>query len=308
MARVNPIGDCEVFHRDTPWPIPEGYWIYPEDGDLIAFRPVGAPQDHAIGFHQLLQGEARAGPLPSGLWDSEITWVLSDGPHDAVPIPEDQFALNSAQTSAAIGLRPGHFLLVPTTPEIVDHSRHGTPSRRALIAVQTEGEPDVNVRHRVPYVLDLRPIHLQLSSACAPDGVADVTAICDRVQWKCPRGFHVRIYGGVSDADEGNHVRRFVAGDILTVEFHPDFVRDVVNDISPGSYTPAASTVGSADHVGEEPSASTGPGGPGLSDAGTGGSWCPAGNRHEHTWFGYKWSSPFPYPDAIVDGRGQPPL
>ena len=34
------------------------------------------------------------------------------------------------------------------------------------------------------------------------------------------------------------------------------------------------------------------------------GSWCPAGNRHELAWFGYKRSSPFPYPDAIVDGRG----
>ena len=292
MARVDLIGDCDVFHRDIPWPIPEGYWIYPDEGDLIAFYPAGASQDHAIGFHQLLQGEARAGPLPFGLWDSETTWVLSDGPHVAVPIPEDQFALNSAQTAAALGLRPGHFLLVPTIPEIVDHSRHGTPSRRALISVQTDGELDVNVRHRVPYVLDLRPIHLYLSSAFAPDGVADVAAIC------------VRIYGGVSDADEGNHARRVVAGDILTVEFHPDFVRDVVNDISPGSYTPAVSAAGSADPVGDAPSASSGLGGPGLSDAGTGGSWHPASSSHEHAWFGYKWLSPSLCTDAIVDGTG----
>ncbi|CAE7858636.1 unnamed protein product, partial [Symbiodinium necroappetens] len=228
MAQVDPLTDCEVFHRDVPWPIPDGYWIYPEEGDLIAFHPAGVLQAHGGGFHQLLQGEMRAGPLPVGLWDSEITWVLSDGPHVAVPVPEDQFALNSAQAAAALGLRPGHFLLVPTTPEIVDHARHGTPSRRALIAVQAEGEQDVSVRHSVPYVFDMRPIHLYLSSASAPDGVVDIVAICDRLKWRCPRGFHVRIYGGVSDAEAGSHVRRVVAGDIITAEFHPDFVREVV--------------------------------------------------------------------------------
>ena len=198
--------------------------------------------------------------------------MLSDGSHVAVPIPEDQFALNSAQAAAALDLRPGHFLLVPATPEIVDHARNGTPSRRALIALQTEGERDVDVRHRIPYVLDLRPIHLYLSSAFASDGVVDVAAICARVQWKCPRGFHVRIYGGVADADEGNHVRRVVAGDILTVEFHPDFVRDVVTEIAPGSFTPAASPGSGADHFRAEPSSSSGSSGPGLGDAGTGGS------------------------------------
>ncbi|CAE7947248.1 ESS2, partial [Symbiodinium sp. KB8] len=174
MAQVDPTGGFDVYHRDIPWAIPDGYWIYPEEGDLIAFYPAGAAQDPAVGFHQLLQGEARAGPLPQDLWDSAITWVLSDGSHVAVPIPEDQFALNSAQAAAALDLRPGHFLLVPTTPEIVDHARNGTPSRRALIAAQTEGERDVDVRHRIPYVLDLRPIHLYLSSAFAPDGVVDL--------------------------------------------------------------------------------------------------------------------------------------
>ena len=266
MAGVAPEDAYDVYHKDVPWPIPAGYWIYPADGDLLVIQPAGRAPAPFVSLRQILDGDAPPGPMPLDAWNSDKVWVLSDGIHVAVSVPTDEFALNSAQTADMLGLRPGSFQLVPVQPEIIDHAYRGTPSRRVLIAKQTQEPTAADNARYVPYVLDLRPIHLYLSSALAYDGVIDVANICNRVRVRCPTGFHVRLYGGAFTGAAGNHYRQVLPGEILAVEYHPDFVRDVVSELDPASYTPSAAPGGGSD---------SGHSGPNMSAASSG-----SGHRH----------------------------
>ena len=200
--------------------------------------------------------------------------MLSDGPQVAAPIPEDSFAINSAQAADLLGLRPGRFVLVPAVPELTDHSHRGVPSRRVLLAKQTDDSDEEGIRDAepVPYILDLRPVQLHLCQAAAPDGVVDVAEVCRRLAIRCPRGFHVRLYGGAFDADAGNHSRRVQAGDTLTVEYHPDYVRDTVSQFEPGTYSLGTSAAIGQGYSPLPPTGSASSTHSGSADAGTGGS------------------------------------
>ncbi|CAE7264709.1 unnamed protein product, partial [Symbiodinium sp. KB8] len=254
MAKVAASTPCHIFHRDVPWPIPEGYWIYPSEGDWIGIYPEGEQPGPLATLRQHLQGE--------------------DGPRVAAPIPEDSFEINSAQAADILGLRPGRFVLVPAVPELTDHSHCGVPSRRVLLAKQTDDsdEEDSREAELVPYILDLRPVQLYLCQAAAPDGIVDVAEVCRRLLIRCPRGFHVRLYGGAYDADAGNHSRRVRAGEILSVEYHPDYVREVVSQIDPGTYSLGTPSVDNQGSVHEMPTGSASSTHSGSADAGTGGS------------------------------------
>ena len=274
MANIDPSTPCHVFHRDVPWPIPEGYWIYPTEGDWIGIFPEGDQPGPLPTLRQYLYGDVPTTRARGDLWDSDIAWVLSDGPQVAVPIPEDSFAINSSQAAAALGLHPGRFILVPAAPELADHAHRGQPSRRVLLAKQTDDSDEDGGREseRVPYILDLRPVQLYLCQAAAPEGMVDVAEICQRLMIRCPRGFHVRLYGGTFADDVGNHTRRVQAGDIISVEYHPDYVREVVSQLEPGTYSPGTSITdsqGSAQGTHQE---STSSAYSGSADAGTGGS------------------------------------
>ena len=89
---------------------------------------------------------------------------------------------------------------------------------------------------------------------------------------RCPRGFHVRLYGGTFDDDAGNHTRRVQAGEIISVEYHPDYVREFVSQLEPDTFSPGTSIAESQSsaqgaHQGSASSAHSG-----NADAGTGGS------------------------------------
>ena len=96
-------------------------------------------------------------------------------------------------------------------------------SQRVLAACGTDSSDD---GYRVPYILDQRPILLHIYMAYAPEGILDVAEICRRVSWLCPRKYHVRLLGGQFLADRGNHYRQVVPGEVIVVEFHPDYLRE----------------------------------------------------------------------------------
>ena len=253
---------------------PGRLWIYPSDGDWIGIYPEGAQPGPLATLQQYLRGELPTSRDEADLWDSDIAWVLSDGPEVAVPLPEDSFAVNSAQAAAALGLLPGRFILIPAVPELTDHSHCGLPSRRVLLAKQTEDSDEEGGcgAAPIPYILDLRPVQLYLCQAAAPDGIVDVAEICQRLMIRCPRGFHVRLYGGAFDDDAGNHSRRVEAGDTISVEYHPDYVRDFVSQLEPDTYSPGTSLTASQGSAHEAANESASSVHSGSADAGTGGS------------------------------------
>ena len=223
---------------------------------------------------QYLRGEVPTDRSDVDFWDSDVAWVLSDGPYVAAPIPEDNFAINSAQAAEALGLHPGRFVLVPAVPKLSDHSHRGIPSRRVLLAKQTEDgrEASNSASDPTPYILDLRPVLLPLYHAAADGGIVNVAELCQRFTPRCPRGFHIRLYGGTFDDDAGNHVRRVQAGDILSVEFHSNYVRDTVSQLAPGTFSSGTSLSDGHRSARDMPSESTSSGNSGGADAGTGGS------------------------------------
>ncbi|CAE7947671.1 unnamed protein product [Symbiodinium sp. KB8] len=234
--------DCCVYVRDVPWPLQQGANIFPQSGDLITICARFTEPDWQHELFQMLE--------PRHLWDpsldipgdtDDINWVLSSGQHVALPIIGDDFALNSSDTATMLGLEAGQFALVPALPPIDDHARHGMRSQRVMAACPIH-ETDGDLGHRVPFVLDLRPVLLHLYVAYATDGLLDVGEICRRASVRCPRRYHVRLLGGRYSADIGNHYRQVRPGEVVTVEFHPDYLRDTFSTVHEDSYTPEGGT------------------------------------------------------------------
>ena len=271
LAGLSASEACQVFHRDLPWPLAAGSIIHPEEADLFAVYPHTATPRYQPTFAQLLSGDVACGHPDAGNVSPCVNWILSDGEQRAVALQEDCFATDSAQASEALGLAPGHFLLIPSLPNIANHSRRGTLSTRVLVACQLQDYPG-GPEEQVPFVCDLRPILLEIGWAYAPRGSVDMQVLGERLQVRCPAGYHVRIYGGTYSGDVGNHYRQVQAGEVITAEYHPNFVREVVSGFQPASYVPDTDGAGgprSSTHSNRSPAASSASSHP---DAGTGGS------------------------------------
>ena len=222
---------CLVFLRDIPWALQQGVNLFPQAGDLVTICDPQVNFGLRLELHQMLE--------PGHHWDlsfelpnvGDINWILSDGIHTALPIAGDNFALNSAHTASALGLEAGHFQLVSASPSISDHAHLGIRSQRVLSACLIDDPWSEGEDQRVPYTLDQRPVLLPLLLAYASGGMLDVSEICRRAAWRCPRRHHVRLFGGQPVAGSGNHYRQVGPGDVITIEFHPDRARQLTQVI-----------------------------------------------------------------------------
>ena len=230
---------CRVFLRDVPWALQQGANLFPQTGDLVTICDLRSEPGPRLELHHMLE--------PGHDWDlsfelpgdaGDINWVLSDGIHTALPIVGDSFALSSAHTAAALGLEAGQFQLVPAVPAVSDHAHLGTRSQRVLSACPIEDPWSEGGGQRVPYILDQRPVLLPMLLAFAPEGILDVAGLCRRVAWRCPQRHHVRLFGGQNIAGSGNHYRQVRPGEVITIEFHPDRIRDIFSEYNSDTYTP----------------------------------------------------------------------
>ena len=279
---------CFVFLRDIPWPLPQEAFLYPQAGDLITVC------EHNIDFRA--RRELSQMLEPSQTWDlspeltgdnSDVNWILSTGVHAALPIPGDSFALESAHTAAALGLEPGQFVLVPSEPVISNHAHFGCKSQRVLAACSLGDFSFPEGEHRVPYVLDQRPVLSQICLAYASEGLLDVAELCRRVSWRCPNSHHVRLLGGQQAEGSGNHYRRVEAGTVITLEFHPDYLRDTFSEFHTDTYTPDRGLPGGAARPfrsDNNPARSVGDGGTGgtSQSSATASRTAPAGSGTRH--------------------------
>ncbi|CAE7941430.1 unnamed protein product [Symbiodinium necroappetens] len=237
VAGIDTERHYHVYAKDVPWPTPAGHRIYLTLGDRLLICDTQTLPGHPVDLPYALGVTAnRDYVLPPSLYPSDCNWVLSDGIHTAVAVRSDHFATDSLHVALALALPAGHFLLVPAVPPIIDHANRGTYSQGVFIACQTEDYPPAGHGRGIPFVLDPRAILLPLSWAYAPEGRLDVAALCNRLAVRCPSGYHVRLYGGEYEADQGNHVRHISAGDVLVAEFQPNYVRDVVSQLHPASF------------------------------------------------------------------------
>ena len=238
VAGVDADSQYEVYTRDVPWPVPREGRIYLTEGDRLLVCDPRHDPGRPVHLRHLLQGEAIvSSTLPFPDHPSDIIWVLSDGPFTAVPIRGDRFASDSALVAEALALPAGQFSLVPSRPDISTHARRGTSSQGVFIACQIEDFPPDGHGEKIPFILDLRPILLCLSWSYAPSGNIDVAALCSRLAVRCPAGYHVRLFGGQFQADQGNHFRQVETGEVITAEFQPNYVHDVVSQFFPSSFT-----------------------------------------------------------------------
>ena len=238
---------CFVFLRDIPWPLQHEAFLYPQVGDLVTVCEHHEDLRHRRELFQMLE--------PSQTWDlsyefpgddGDVNWILSTGTHTALPIAGDSFSLNSARTAAALDLEPGQFVLVPSEPVIPNHAHLGLRSQRVLAACSLADFSFADGDHRVPYILDQRPVLSQICLAYATEGLLDVAELCRRVSWRCPSRHHVRLLGGKQVAGSGNHLRRIETGAVITLEFHPDYLRDTFSEFHADTYTPDRGQPGGA--------------------------------------------------------------
>ena len=232
-----------MYAGDTPWPAPAGHRLHLVEGELLLIcDPLFAPGP-PIDLPQALHESANATyVLPASLSPSDYNWVLSDGVHTAVPVRSDHFATDSLHVARALALPAGHFMLVPADPIIENHANRGTHSQGVFVACQTADYPPVGPGKGTPYVFDQRAVLLPLSWAYAAEGRLDVGALCDRLAGSCPRGYHIRLYGGSFEGDQGNHFRYVMPGEVITVEFQPNYVREVTSQLHPATYAHPATS------------------------------------------------------------------
>ena len=218
--------DHDVYLRDTPWPCTQEQIIHLSPGDLILIcTNTGRPALFG-GLDQLLQVARswdRCPYLPGDVDD--LSWVLSNGSQRAARVESDAFAANSNMVAQCLDLPPGQFTLVPASPPICDHARAGILSAHVLVACDTADYQPERVNVKTPFILDLRPILLEVSFAYAEDAIVDVSALGQRLAVRCPTGFHLRLYGGHYFRDRGNHYRKVRPGEVLKAEFLPDYIR-----------------------------------------------------------------------------------
>ncbi|CAE7252377.1 CFDP2, partial [Symbiodinium sp. CCMP2456] len=264
--------ECCVYLKDVPWPITDDVQVFPDEGDLILVCDDIDRGDRMPEADEML-GDGREWDVTPHLPgdDNRRVWTLSDGTHAAVPLDSDDFATDSATTAGALDLPPGQFVLIQITPEIYDHARKGIRTHGVLIACMLADFPLEGPRHKTPFVLDLRPLLLPISWSYATNGQVDVTDLANRLCSRCPAGYHLRLYGGRADSDRGNHLRSLDAGEVLTAEFHPNYIRDVVTELNPDTYMhPAPHSTGGY-HTGLPRSGADTSSASSSGDAGTGG-------------------------------------
>ena len=96
---------------------------------------------------------------------------------------------------------------------IQNHACGGFPSNRVFLALRDlDGDG-------VPFVLDLRPLLLDISWELAPSGRVDVASVCTRIAARCPPSHFVRLVGGHAPLSMANHVRIVFPGQVLWAEF-----------------------------------------------------------------------------------------
>ncbi|CAE7473444.1 unnamed protein product, partial [Symbiodinium sp. CCMP2456] len=229
LAGIQEDDRTQIFVKDVPWAVPAEARIFVQPGDLISICPMEHALAPPLDFEQMFQAhtvwhEDPVFPMPA----EDGVWLLTNQLHQRFAARRPYRTPMWVVVAQYLGISPTSLTSMPAWPPIRNHSHRGLASKQVFLAVRTPGSG------RVPFVLDLRPVLLGISWASAPDGIVDVTEICNRQTHRCPPGHCVRLHGGTSAPDLANHFRRVHAGQTLTIEFAPRWYRGVEPLSGPG--------------------------------------------------------------------------
>ena len=204
----------QVFVRDVPWALPADASTPVRSGDLFSVFPTGHPYIPPITLASMLrtaEGWHDEPVLPRP--PSDRLWLLTE-------LSSHHF---SFQASPEVSLRvavewhldcaPEGLEVLPATPAIRDHSRRGFTSRQVYAALPHDLLPGV------PFILDQRPILLDIVWVYAPGGRFDVATLLERHRQRCPDSHFMRLSGGHSPPGHENHERYVHPGQVLTLAF-----------------------------------------------------------------------------------------
>ena len=206
----------QVYIRDTPWALPPGVRMPVRSGDLLLILPPGHPYIPPITLVNMLNSAEGwhddpilPGPPGDGLWllteSSSHRFLFQASPH--VPL---RIAIEWHLDSP-----PGQIEVLPATPAIRDHSRRGLASRQVYTALPHQLLPGV------PFILDQRPVLLELVWVYAPGGRFDVATLFSRHRHRCPDSHSMCLRGGYAPPGQENYERHVHPGQVLVLEFRP---------------------------------------------------------------------------------------
>ena len=214
LARVPAWAPVRVLVSATPWAIVAGERFQVSAGELVAvylenwqWTPPIALRDmiaSGLGWHE-------TPVLPGPGYESD--WLLTDqGGQSFMRQPGCTAPLRVA-ISELWRIDEDRLTFLPSTSMIQDHACGGFPSNRVFLALR-----DL-VGDGVPFVLDLRPLLLDINWELAPGGRVDVASVCTRLAACCPPSHFVRLVGGHAPPGMANHARIVFPGQVLWAEF-----------------------------------------------------------------------------------------
>ena len=205
---------AQVFVQDVPWALTEDTRAQVRTGDLFSVFPIGQPYIPTIRLADMLRSADGWHPepiLPNPAGDG--FWLLTELSNHRFRFEASPDVSLRVALEWHLGSAPGQLEVLPATPAIRNHSSRGLASRQVYIALPQGLLPGI------PFILDQRPILLDIVWMYAPRGRVDVVELYNRIARYCPNSHFFRLHGGSAPHGTANQQRYVHPGQTLTVEF-----------------------------------------------------------------------------------------
>ena len=205
---------AQAFVQDVPWAVPGDTRFRVETGHLFSVFPIGQPYIPTIRLTDMLrsaEGWHSDPVLPNPPGDG--LWLLTELSNHRFRFEASPDVSLRVALEWHLGSAPGQLEVLPASPGIRNHSSRGFASRQVYVALPSGLQPGV------PFILDQRPILLEMVWMYAPRGRVDVAELYARVARYCPNSHFFRLLGGSAPFGTANQQRFVHPGQTLTVEF-----------------------------------------------------------------------------------------
>ena len=203
-----------VFVRDMPWALQDEGQTPVAAGDSFFVVPTNQPYIPPVRLENMLGAiegwhadPVLPGPPGDGLW--LLTELSNHRFHfEASPDVSLRVALEWH-----LGMPSGQLEVLPATPPIRDHARQGVAPRQLYIALPHDLLPGV------PFILDQRPVLLNVVWVYAPGGRIEVAELYAPHAHRCPDTHFFKLTGGYCPPGTANQQRFVHPGQVLVVEY-----------------------------------------------------------------------------------------
>ncbi|CAE7621446.1 unnamed protein product [Symbiodinium sp. CCMP2592] len=123
IAGVQGNTGCEIYHRDLPWPVPQGQPLRLSHGDAIVLVPAGHVAFATTSLQALLLSESRwSDDWVPDIPFTDLVWVLSDFEDFGFIVAAGRRMHFRNDIASQLGVTPHSLILRAPDPMIVDHA------------------------------------------------------------------------------------------------------------------------------------------------------------------------------------------